>query len=89
MSEEKTMTQPEVSERPSCLSDEDKANLTQLGAARKTASLEAELAFTKSENMELKYKLYVSQIFMKYGLTSSDQIREDGGFESSMQPEGK
>jgi len=70
-----------------CLSQEDQDNLKKISEAKKDAQTNAEMAFLKNENLELKYRLFVSQIFKKYNLKDDDQILDDGTFKRSVEEE--
>tara|TARA_B110000503_G_C7071610_1_gene381111 strand:+ start:469 stop:699 length:231 start_codon:yes stop_codon:yes gene_type:complete len=60
------------------LSDADKNNLDIAIMNKKLALANAEKAIAQHENAELSYKYYVIQLYMKYGLKSSDSITESG-----------
>ncbi len=46
---------------------------------KQTALAEAKLALANNENAELNYKYLVLQIYMKYGLSPTDGIKEEDG----------
>lgn len=56
----------------------DRLNLALSKSKRETALAEAKTALANNENAELAYKYIVLQIYMKYGLTPSDAINENG-----------
>lgn len=60
------------------LSDADKNNLDLALMNKKLAYANAEKAIAQNENAELSYKYFVIQLYMKYGLKSSDSITESG-----------
>jgi hypothetical protein len=60
------------------LMDVDKMALDLAKERRQTALAEAKTALAKNENAELGFKYIVLQLYMKYGLSSSDAIGEDG-----------
>lgn len=60
------------------LTEEDKLALEVAKARRETALAQAKEALAKNETAELAYKYVTLQLFMKYGLTASDAIGENG-----------
>lgn len=66
-----------VSSKPR-LADVDRMALELAKSNRKTALAQAEKALAQNETAELAYKYIVLQLYMKYGLTESDAISENG-----------
>lgn len=66
-----------VSAKPR-LADIDRMALELAKSNRKTALAQAEKALAQNETAELAYKYIVLQLYMKYGLTESDAISENG-----------
>jgi len=60
------------------LSDMDKAVLDLAKERKKTALAEAKEALAKNENAELAFKYVVLQLYMKYGMSESDALSENG-----------
>lgn len=60
------------------LNDLDKMSLEVAKANNKAARAQAEKAIAQSETADMTYKYIVLQIYMKYGLSGSDAISEDG-----------
>ena len=60
------------------LGEVDRMALEVAKANRKTALANAEKALAQNETADLAYKYVVLQIYMKYGLTESDAISENG-----------
>lgn len=67
--------EPKIVER---LSESDKNTLGLAIMNRKLALSNAEKALAQHENAELSYKYLVMQLYMKYGLSTSDTITENG-----------
>jgi len=61
-----------------CLAQEDKHALEMAKMNRKLALSAAEKALAENNAAEISYKYVVLQIYMKYGLTESDAIDEQG-----------
>jgi hypothetical protein len=60
------------------LQETDKLALELAKMNRRLAAVNAEKALAQNETAELHYKYVVLQIYMKYGLSSSDSIDENG-----------
>ena len=60
------------------LQEADKLALELAKMNRRLAAVNAEKALAQNETAELHYKYVVLQIYMKYGLSSSDSIDENG-----------
>jgi hypothetical protein len=60
------------------LSDVDRLSLELAKSTRLTAVAEAKAALANSEKAELSYKYVILQLYMKYGLTAADAIKESG-----------
>lgn len=60
------------------LQEVDRLALELSKANRKIALVQAEKALAQNETAELAYKYVVLQIYMKYGLTETDAITENG-----------
>ena len=60
------------------MSDVDRLSLELAKQRRQTALAEAKTALAQNDNAELSYKYTVLQLYMKYGLDSSDAISENG-----------
>jgi len=71
------------------LSEEDKHALTLSIANRKISMLQAEKALAQHELSEMNYKYFIMQLYMKYGLTSSDTFTEAGEIVRNGNPQGK
>lgn len=79
MSDENTVVDlKEVSSVKETLSDVDRMALELSKSKRQTALAEAKTALAQNEIAELSYKYVVLQLYMKYGLNSSDAINENG-----------
>lgn len=87
-------TMAEVPQAPvkETLNEVDKLALELAKSKRQTALAEAKTALAHNETAELSYKYVVLQIYMKYGLNSSDAISEAGEIlrgGAVLQPENK
>lgn len=60
------------------LSDVDRLSLELAKSARFTAVAEAKAALANQEKADISYKYVVLQLYMKYGLTPADAIKETG-----------
>ncbi len=67
MNEDEQMIVPE----PETIEETDRLKLV-------VAKLERERAIAQHETAEAKYRCAVLEIYVKYGLTPKDQMREDG-----------
>lgn len=70
------------------LSDQDKMTLELAKVNRKLALAQAEKALAENNASEMSYKYLVLQLYMKYGLTESDGIDEQGNFIRNMDKQG-
>ena len=78
MDSEKTQSTVQLQEPVVKLQEVDRLALELSKANRRTAVAQAEKALAQNETAELAYKYVVLQIYMKYGLTENDAIKEDG-----------
>lgn len=74
---------PVVAEVPAAplaprLLDVDRLALELARQRRQTVLAEAKTALAQNDNAELAYKYIVLQLYMKYGLSDADAIKEDG-----------
>jgi hypothetical protein len=74
---------PEVTTAPASspaprLLDVDRMALELAKQRRQTALAEAKTALAQNDNAELAYKYIILQLYMKYGLSDADAIKEDG-----------
>lgn len=54
-------------------------NTLELAKSKKEVALaNAKAALAQNETAELNYKYFVLQLYMKYGLTSEDSVKETG-----------
>lgn len=60
------------------LLDVDRLALELARQRRQTVLAEAKTALAQNDNAELAYKYIVLQLYMKYGLSDADAIKEDG-----------
>lgn len=60
------------------LSEVDRLTLELAKSAKLTALAEAKAALANSEKAELSFKYVILQLYMKYGLTAADAIKETG-----------
>lgn len=65
-------------EQPSKLEETDRMALELSKMNRRLAQAGAEKALAQNETAELHYKYTVLQVYMKYGLSSTDSIDENG-----------
>lgn len=66
---------PVIQER---LAEVDRLSLELAKAGKLTALAEAKTAIANNEKAELAYKYVILQLYMKYGLTAADAIKETG-----------
>ena len=79
MSESKNEKSLETSSvLPTRLSEEDRQSLSQSIMNRKMALLQAEKTLAQHELAEANYKNFVLQVYMKYGLKTTDTVTENG-----------
>lgn len=67
------------------ISDLDKAALELANANRQVALANAKKCLVENELAEVKYKNLVLQLYLKYQLSSSDLISEDGEIKSKQE----
>ena len=60
------------------LSDVDRLNLELAKANRRVALAQAKQAMSENESAELSYRYFVLQLYMKYGLSATDVIQDNG-----------
>jgi hypothetical protein len=60
------------------MAEEDRLALELAKSRRETALAQAKEALAKNETSDIAYKYVVLQLYMKYGLTPSDAISENG-----------
>jgi len=60
------------------ISKEDLIELNLIKLNVEKLSAEAKLALSLADNEQLKYKLAVTQLFLKYKLDADDKINQDG-----------
>lgn len=60
------------------LSEVDRLSLEVAKANRRAALAQAKQAMSENEASELSYKYFILQLYMKYGLSESDAINEQG-----------
>lgn len=74
-------TASEVAPTPVALERMDELDRMSLELAKQqrlVANAEAKAALANTEKAELAYKYVVLQVYMKYGLTAADAIKENG-----------
>lgn len=69
------------SEEQTHLLEEEKATLAKLLKDKQDTQGEAEKAYLRHEVADLKYKYFIANIYVKYGLNMTDQIADDGEFQ--------
>ena len=74
------LTPPQVHNPPAQekMQEADRMTLELAKSRRETALAQAKEALAKNETADLAYKYVVLQLYMKYGLTTSDAISEAG-----------
>lgn len=75
---EQTVTSPDVAPPLPKLLDVDRLALDLAKERRVSAQSEVKLAQSKGETAELAFRYVVLQLYMKYGLSSSDALNENG-----------
>jgi hypothetical protein len=69
---------PEQPKPEESIQEVDKIILELVSTQEKLAVAEAEKALAKSETASLRYKYVLLQIYMKYNMSSSDKLSENG-----------
>lgn len=67
-----------IADEPKSLSDSDKMVLELANMRRQLAQVQIEKATAQQEVADLAYRYIVLQIYMKYGLSETDSINEQG-----------
>jgi len=82
MEDEKTTSKEEIVQeqlvQEEFVSKEDMNTLSTIKSNLEKLMLESKLAISRCDFEDLKYKYTITQIYLKYGLKTSDKINDDG-----------
>ena len=76
--EEELVQSDKIPNKPEKLSDQEMTSLEMMRTEIRVAQAQLETAQAKYEVANLAYKYYILQLYMKYKMTETDSIGEDG-----------